>query len=126
MASADKPLSAEQNDLITKFVQSKRMKQMIGACKIFLKLSLRIRFKRARENLAKWGRVLGTIARTVVRHADYAKNAMKIKAAQQIQAYFRSKQAGRDAGPEIAEKKFAATTVFQMWRRFEERTKLLE
>merc|ERR1719277_1347428 len=38
MASAGKPLTAEQNDLLTKFVQAKRMKQMIGACKIFLKL----------------------------------------------------------------------------------------
>merc|ERR1719461_2703083 len=32
----------------------------------------RIWFKRARENLAKWGRVLGMVSRTVVRHADYA------------------------------------------------------
>merc|ERR1719334_210036 len=49
MASAGKPLSAEQNALITAFVQQKRMKQVVGACKVFLKLSLRTRFKRARE-----------------------------------------------------------------------------
>merc|ERR1719412_1911447 len=125
MASADKPLSAEQNAMILKFVQEKRTKQMVGVCKVFLKLSLRIRFKRARENLAKWGRVLGMASRTIVRHADYAKNAMKIKAAQQIQAFFRSKIQTKEAGPQIAEKKKASTTVFQMWRRFEERTKLL-
>merc|ERR1719461_2584869 len=126
MASADKEMTAEQNAMIVKFVQEKRTKQMIGACKVFLKLSLRIRFKRARENLAQWGRVLGMVSRTIVRHADYAKNAMKIKAAQQIQAFFRSKDAGKTMGPQIAEKKTAAVCVFQMWRRFEERTKLLE
>merc|ERR1719461_1193602 len=108
MASADKPLSDEQNALIVKFVQQKRMKQVVGACKVFLKLSLRIRFKRARENLAKWGRVIGTVARTVVRHADYAKNAMKIKAAQQIQAYFRARMADKEMKPLIQDKKFAA------------------
>merc|ERR1719266_2581284 len=106
MASADKPLSAEQNELITKFVQQKRMKQVVGACKVFLKLSLRIRFKRAKENLAKWGRVLGTISRTVVRHADYAKNAIKIKAAQTIQAYFRARVADKEMRPKVEEKKF--------------------
>merc|ERR1719461_1473897 len=111
--------------MIVKFVQEKRMKQIIGTCKIFLKLSLRIRFKRAEENLAKWGRVLGMVSRTVVRHADYAKNAMKIKAAQTIQALFRSRQAMAD-NQEIALKASAAKTVFHMWRRFEERTKLLE
>merc|ERR1719334_2231275 len=126
MASADKPMSAEQNEMIVKFVQQKRTKQVVGAVKVFLKLSLRIRFKRARENLAKWGRVLGMVSRTVVRHADYAKNAMKIKAAQQIQAFFRSKDTMKTAGPEINTKATAAKTVFQMWRRYEERTKLLE
>merc|ERR1719461_1050887 len=111
--------------MIVKFVQEKRMKQIIGTCKIFLKLSLRIRFKRAEENLAKWGRVLGMVSRTVVRHADYAKNAMKIKAAQTIQALFRSRQAMAD-NEEITLKAEASKTVFQMWRRFEERTKLLQ
>merc|ERR1719336_2183345 len=126
MASADKPMTEEQNTMIVKFVQEKRTKQIIGVCKVFLKLSLRIRFKRARENMAKWGRVLGMVSRTIVRHADYAKNAMKIKAAQQIQSFFRSSDARKTMGPQIAEKKTAAVCVFQMWRRFEERTKLLE
>merc|ERR1719461_116388 len=126
MASADKPLSDDQNALIVKFVQQKRMKQVVGACKVFLKLSLRIRFKRARENLAKWGRVIGSIARTVMRHGTYAKNAIKIKAAQAIQAYWRGKYAGKTMGPLVEEKKFAATTVFHMWRRFEERPKLMQ
>jgi len=126
MASADKPMTAEQNEMIVKFVQQKRAKQVIGAVKVFLKLSLRIRFKRARENLARWGRVLGMASRTIIRHADYAKNAMKIKAAQQIQAFHRSRDAARTAGPQIAEKKTAAVTVFQMWRRYEERSKLLQ
>merc|ERR1719150_2216258 len=90
LASADKPMSAEQNAMIKKFVQDKRTKQIIGGMKIFLKLSLRIRFKRARENMAKWGRVLGMVSRTVVRHADYAKNILKIKAAQTIQAFYRA------------------------------------
>merc|ERR1719495_1885792 len=120
-----KPLSAEQNDLLTKFVQAKRMKQVIGACKIFLKLSLRIRFKRARENLAKWGRVVGSVAQTIVRHADYAKNAIKIKAAQTIQGYFRGKDAVKTLVPKVIEKRDASVCVFKMWRRFEERTKLL-
>merc|ERR1719410_344554 len=101
------------------------MRQIVGACKVFLKLSLRIRFKRAKENLASWGRVIGMIGRTVVRHADYAKNAMKIKAAQTIQAYFRARVADKEMKPLIEEKKFAATTVFRMWRTYEERTKLL-
>merc|ERR1719336_2122210 len=125
MASADKEMTAEQNAMIVKFVQEKRTKQMVGVCKVFLKLSLRIRFKRAKENMAKWGRVLGMASRTIVRHADYAKNAMKIKAAQQIQSFFRARDAQKSMGPLIAEKKQASTTVFQMWRRFEERTKLL-
>merc|ERR1719495_1600623 len=115
-----KPLSAEQNDLLTKFVQAKRMKQVIGTCKVFLKLSLRIRFKRAAENLAKWGRVLGMVSRTIVRHADYAKNAMLIKAAQTIQSYFRCKNIAKTAKPLVEEKKKAAQKVFHMWRRYEE------
>merc|ERR1719281_867497 len=123
MASADKPMSAEQNEIV-KFVQQKRTKQVIlGACKVFLKLSLRIRFKRATENLAKWGRVLGMVSRTVVRHADYAKNAMKIKAAQTIQAFYRARAADKE---EITRKATASYTVFQMWRRYEERSKLLQ
>merc|ERR1719471_689881 len=72
MASADKPMSAEQNEMIVKFVQQKRTKQVIGAVKVFLKLSLRIRFKRAKENLAKFGRVLGLAAHPILRHGDYA------------------------------------------------------
>jgi len=126
MASADKPMSDEQNAMIMKFVQQKRTKQMIGVCKVFLKLSLRIRFKRARENMAKWGRVLGMVSRTVVRHADYAKNAMKIKAAQTIQSFARAKQANKEMGPLIQEKKTASECIFHMWRRYEERTKLLQ
>merc|ERR1719197_1886830 len=96
------------------------MKQVIGTCKIFLKLSLRIRFKRAEENLAKWGRVLGMVSRTIVRHADYAKNILKIQASQ------RAKMAQKTMGPQIIERKNAAECVFHMWRRYEERTKLLE
>merc|ERR1719334_2510441 len=126
MKAAGQPLSSAQNDLITKFVQQKRLKQVIGGCKIFLKLSLRIRFKRAKENLQKWGRVLGMVSRTVIRHADYAKNAMLIKAAQAIQSYFRGKQVAKDAGPKVEEMKKAAQKVFHMWRRFEERSKLME
>merc|ERR1719499_2870649 len=114
MASADKPMSAEQNALIMQFVQEKRTKQIIGTCKVFLKLSLRIRFKRAKENLAKWGRVLGMVSRTIVRHADHAKNAMKIKAAQTIQAYQRAKMAQKTMGPQILEKKNAAECVFHI------------
>merc|ERR1719334_1483241 len=125
LASAGKPLTAEQNAMITKFVQQKRMKQIIGANKIFLKLSLRIRFKRARENLAKWGRVVGSVAQTIVRHADYAKNAIKIKAAQTIQGYFRARDAQKNLVPKVIEKRDASVCVFKMWRRFEERTKLL-
>merc|ERR1719204_2990556 len=125
MASAGKPLTAEQNAMITAFVQQKRLKQVVGGAKIFLKLSLRIRFKRARENLAKWGRVVGSVARTLVRHADYAKNAMKIKAAQTIQGYFRARDAQKNLVPKVVEKRDASVTVFKMWRRFEERTKLM-
>merc|ERR1719499_2877530 len=124
MASADKPMSAAQNELIMKFVQEKRTKQILGTCKVFLKLSLRIRFKRAKENLAKFGRVLGLAAHTILRHGDYAKNAMKIKAAQTIQSFFRAK-AAMSLGGDIATKASASKTVFQAWRRFEERTKLV-
>merc|ERR1719245_2373172 len=120
MASADKPMSAEQNEMIVKFVQQKRTKQVVGAVKVFLKLSLRIRFKRARENLAKWGRVLGMVAMSVHRHADYAKNILKIKAAQQIQAYFRARIADKELKPMVVEKRDAAKTVFRMWRTYEE------
>merc|ERR1719192_3266370 len=111
--------------MITAFVQQKRMKQIVGACKIFLKLSLRIRFKRARENLQKWCRVIGMVSRTVYRHADYAKNILKIKAAQAIQSYFRA-SAAKETWGAIAEKAEASKTVFHMWRRYEERTKLLQ
>merc|ERR1719334_1511516 len=125
MASAGKPLTSEQNAMITKFVQQKRLKQVIGGCKIFLRLSLRIRFKRAKENLAKWGRVVGSVAQTIVRHANYAKNAIKIKAAQTIQGYFRARDAQKNLVPKVVEKRDASVTVFKMWRRFEERTKLM-
>jgi len=126
MSSAGKPLSSEQSDLITQFVKKKRMMQMIGAAKIFLKCSLRIRFKRARENLATYGRVLGMVARTLIRHADYAKNILKIKAAQCIQAFFRGKSVYTEGKPMINEKKEASQKIFHMWRRYEERTKLMQ
>merc|ERR1719362_2260759 len=75
--------------------------------------------------MQKWGRVLGMVGRTVVRHADYAKNAMKIKAAQTIQAFFRAKASNKDK-EEVKLKAEASTVIFQSWRRFEERTKLLQ
>jgi len=126
MKASGRPLTADQNAKITEFVKQKRMKQLIGACKIFLKLSLRIRFKRARANLEKMGRVLGMIAQTIVRHADYAKNILKIKAAQTIQSYFRGKNLAKTAVPKVNEKKLHSVKVFHMWRRYEERTKLMQ
>merc|ERR1719283_442907 len=65
------------------------------------------------------------VSRTIIRHADYAKNILKIKAAQTIQSFYRA-QAAKNDREQIAEKKTASITVFQMWRRFEERSKLLQ
>merc|ERR1719410_1765948 len=51
---------------------------------------------------------------------------MKIKAAQQIQAYFRARLADKELKPKVIEKRDAAKTVFRMWRTYEERKKLME
>merc|ERR1719461_2093663 len=68
---------------------------------------------------------MGMVSRTIIRHADYAKNIIKIKACQAIQSFFRGKQQYIDMQPQVKERKMHAEKVFHMWRRFEERTKLL-
>merc|ERR1719461_442660 len=68
---------------------------------------------------------MGMVSRTIIRHADYAKNIIKIKACQAIQSFFRGKQQYIDMQPQVKERKMHAEKVFHMWRRYEERTKLL-
>merc|ERR1719410_2158275 len=72
MANAGKPLSAEQNALIDQFVKTKRMKQLMGCVKVYLKLSFRVRAKQAQNTVDKIGRTFGYLGIALQVHMDIA------------------------------------------------------
>merc|ERR1719411_1134705 len=72
MENAGKPLSAEQNALIDTFVKNKRMKQLIGCAKVYLKLSFRVRAKQAQNTVDRIGRTFGYIGIALQVHMDIA------------------------------------------------------
>jgi len=72
MESAGAPLTAEQNALIDQFVKNKRMKQLIGCAKVYLKLSFRVRAKQAQNTVESIGRAFGYIGIALQVHMDIA------------------------------------------------------
>merc|ERR1712228_463558 len=67
MSQAGKPLSQEQNDKITKYIVQKRINQMIGVCKSFLKLRKRLLL--ARKFKGK-GAVILNMGLTIVNYGN--------------------------------------------------------
>merc|ERR1719412_2614760 len=72
MENAGKPLTPEQNALIDQFVKTKRMKQLIGCAKVYLKLSFRVRAKQAQNTVDKIGRTFGYLGIALQVHMDIA------------------------------------------------------
>merc|ERR1719336_3650590 len=95
MANAGKPLTAEQNAMVEKFVKLKRMRQLIGTCKVFLKLSFRIRAKQAQKTINKVGRHFGYLGTALLSHLDIANKQYEEAHAAEIEA-LRAAQAAQD------------------------------
>merc|ERR1719464_1406849 len=72
MESAGKPLTPEQNAMIELFVKNKRMKQLIGCAKVYLKLSFRVRARQAQKTVDAIGRTFGYIGIAMTYHMDIA------------------------------------------------------
>lgn len=72
MESAGKTLTPEQNAMIEKFVKMKRMKQLIGCAKVYLKLSFRVRARQAQSTINKIGRTFGYLGIAMSVHLDIA------------------------------------------------------
>jgi len=77
MANAGRPLSNAQNQKIEQYVKEKRMKQLVGTLKVYLKLAFRIRAREAEKTLSKVGRVLGYIGMGLLSHLEIAENQYK-------------------------------------------------
>merc|ERR1719461_1019751 len=58
--------------MIEQFVKSKRMKQLIGCAKVFLKLSFRVRARQAQKTIDKIGRTIGYLGTGLLYHLDIA------------------------------------------------------
>merc|ERR1719461_411464 len=95
MANAGKPLTAEQNAMVEKFVKVKRMRQLIGTCKVFLKLSFRVRAKQAQKTISKVGRHFGYLGTALLSHLDIANKQYEEAHAAEIEA-LRASQAAQD------------------------------
>merc|ERR1712038_856544 len=95
MANAGKPLTAEQNAMVEKFVKLKRMRQLIGTCKVFLKLSFRVRAKQAQKTISKVGRHFGYLGTALLSHLDIANKQYEEAHAAEIEA-LRASQAAQD------------------------------
>merc|ERR1719189_1253661 len=95
MANAGKPLTAEQNAMVEKFVKLKRMRQLIGTCKVFLKLSFRVRAKQAQKTITKVGRHFGYLGVALLSHLDIANKQYEEAHAAEIEA-LRASQAAQD------------------------------
>merc|ERR1719285_1290488 len=92
MANAGRPLSKQQNAKIEAFVKEKRMKQLIGTLKVYLKLAFRIRAREAQKTISTIGRVLGYMGMGLLAHLKIADgqyreaHAAELAAAEALQA----------------------------------------
>merc|ERR1719317_439394 len=92
MANAGRPLSNAQNAKIEAYVKQKRMKQLVGTLKVYLKLAFRIRAREAEKTLSKIGRVLGYMGMGLLSHLEIAQgqyreaHAAELAAAEALQA----------------------------------------
>merc|ERR1719233_2869994 len=92
LANAGRPLSKSQNKKIETFVKEKRMKQLIGTLKVYLKLAFRIRAREAQKTISTIGRVLGYMGMGLLAHLKIADDqyreahAAELAAAEALQA----------------------------------------
>eukprot|EP01083_Nonionella_stella_P170821 582191_1 len=68
MARAGQPLSAEQNNKMTKWVVAKRIKQMMGICKAFLKIKKMVNASRSSAQ------IVGTVHKTLSAMVEASKD----------------------------------------------------
>jgi len=91
MANAGRPLSEVQNAKIEQYVKEKRMKQLVGTLKVYLKLAFRIRAREAQKTLSKVGRLLGYMGTGLLSHLEIAEgqyreaHAAELAAAEALQ-----------------------------------------
>merc|ERR1711997_692484 len=94
MSKAGQPLSTEQNDKITKYIVSKRCKQIVGTVKAFTTLRKLVRMKRAEKEWKEKGRIASLIGGTVIKHLFIARKQIRERKEKQaallMQTYFRS------------------------------------
>merc|ERR1712176_645834 len=94
MSKAGQPLSTEQNDKITKYIVSKRCKQIVGTVKAFTALRKLVRMKRAEKEWREKGRIVSLIGGTVLKHLHIARKQIRERKEKQaailMQSYFRS------------------------------------
>merc|ERR1712176_366707 len=94
MSKAGQPLSTEQNDKITKYIVSKRCKQIVGTVKAFTALRKLVRMKRAEKEWREKGRIISLIGGTVLKHLHIARKQIRERKEKQaailMQSYFRS------------------------------------
>ena len=128
MNAAGKPLTAEQNDKITKWVVQKRIKQVIGSCKAFLELRKRVRLARAEKRWEFCGRVASILSGTVIRHLEMAREIIlkrkKEAGALALQSYFRGKYERARYIKHIDKVKKSCKMIWISYRRWNERVEL--
>merc|ERR1712048_526753 len=128
MSQAGKPLSAEQNDKITKWVVQKRIKQMVGTCRSFLELRKRVRFTRAENRWKFSGRVASYLGGTVCNHLEIARKQIlerkQRESALAIQSFFRSTFVRSRYLKRIDKIRKAVRIVWTSYRRWQDRVDL--
>eukprot|EP00486_Rosalina_sp_Unknown_P005509 CAMPEP_0201568082 /NCGR_PEP_ID=MMETSP0190_2-20130828/8952_1 /ASSEMBLY_ACC=CAM_ASM_000263 /TAXON_ID=37353 /ORGANISM="Rosalina sp." /LENGTH=731 /DNA_ID=CAMNT_0047988815 /DNA_START=2270 /DNA_END=4465 /DNA_ORIENTATION=+ len=94
MSQAGKPLTAEQNEKITKYIVGKRCRQLIGTLKAGMMMIKMVRMKRAARQWQQKGRVAAILGGTVMKHLFMARKQIKQRKEKEgaimMQTYFRS------------------------------------
>ena len=128
MSQAGQPLSAEQNDKITKWVVKKRIKQMIGSTRSFLELRRRVRLTRAEARWRYSGRVAGILGGSVMKHLQMAREQIlerkRQAGAQAMQSFFRGTYTRSKYLKRISKVQKATTIIWTSYRRWQERIEL--
>ena len=125
MSQAGKPLSAEQNEKITKYIVGKRCRQLIGTLKAGMMMIKMIRMKRAAKQWQEKGRVAALLGGTVMKHLFMARKQIKERkekeAAVMMQTYFRSMYERRHYISKIDKVKKATKIVSLSYKSMKQR-----
>eukprot|EP01084_Bolivina_argentea_P239483 402525_1 len=125
MGQAGKPLSAEQNAKITKWVVQKRIKQMVGTCRSFLELRKRVRLARAEARWRYSGRIAGLLGGTVCTHLKMARKQIlerkRLEASLLMQSFFRGSFTRARYLKRIDKIRKATKIIWTSYRRYQDR-----